>query len=282
MPIELIHHHAEEELRALVEESSKSNATAGLLHFKCSKLPSLPEEEDVLLTIEPALEGRSATIYFFRDGNIVILWRGVQKAVLDALTGCLYERYAPQAQETLHRFYDLQAHADGLRLLCLHGVERAVTETVPASLPAPTPWQESAFRGADGLRLQRDRPLALIVQDHAFARNQLVGMVEDVAAIYAAADASTAWEFYCTHAPDIAFLGIDLPGIDGYHLATAICALDKEAYIVMVTAHHQLRDVMRAKASGAKGFIVKPYSREKILESIGRCRAGRKVKPRGT
>ncbi len=73
---------------------------------------------------------------------------------------------------------------------------------------------------------------------------------------------------YLTYAPDIVFLDIELPDIEGHRLAQLLKAIDPNAYIVMVTANNYAEDVAKAIENGAKGFIVKPYSKDKIIEAI--------------
>jgi CheY-like chemotaxis protein len=108
----------------------------------------------------------------------------------------------------------------------------------------------------------------LIVEDQDFSRMLLLSLLNRLYIVHLAADAETALKIYCKHAPNIVLLDIELPGVNGHQLAATLRALDAEAYIVMVTGSSHVSDVVCAMENGAKGFIVKPYSKIKIMESI--------------
>ena len=139
MLIDIINQDAESRLLSLVEQIDQQGSTLGVLHFYSSKLAHKPNEEDVLLTVRPALEGRSAAIYFFQDGDFVLAWSGTQKIVVENICSRLYERYSPNINETMHKYYDLQAHGEDLRLLCRHKIEGAAksASNLPKSNPEP-------------------------------------------------------------------------------------------------------------------------------------------------
>jgi two-component system chemotaxis response regulator CheY len=128
--------------------------------------------------------------------------------------------------------------------------------------------QSAVFREALYMRSSRADTLMMIVEDQVFSLNLLQGMLGRKYRTCAATDAMIAWNLYLKHAPDIVFLDIELPEIDGHQLAGEIRKLDAHALIIMVTGNNYIKDVMQAKKIGASGFIVKPYSKNKILESI--------------
>lgn len=282
MLIDIITQNAEERLLSLVERTDQENTAWGALYFRRSELPCLPVEEDVLLTVRPVLSGKSASIYFFHDGDIVIAWQGMQKATLTNLCAHLNDRYGLGTDETLHRYYDLQANGEDLRLLCKHkrdrlaspdklpDVSKGIPSTSVGHVPALKfpPEQIAHFRAAAKGRHARERPELLVVEDQAFSSKLLLSMLEGTYRTHAAANAETALELYLDHAPDISFLDIELPGVNGHELASAISKLDTQAFIIMVSANNHAEDVIRAKENGAKGYIVKPYSKRKVMEAI--------------
>jgi len=282
MLIEMIHQDAEQRLLSLVEGGEQPIFAWGALHFPFSKLNITPSEEELLLTVRPVLEGKPAAIYFFRDGDVVISWSGTQKTTLEALCSRLYEHYGP-ASETSHRYYDLQVHGEDIRLLCKHKMEALASPfaTAKKSLTAlaPSTEQIAFFRKLAALRKQRKQLEILVVEDQPFSSKLLIGVLDRLCKAYPAFNAETALELYLTHAPDIVFLDIELPGINGHELAAIIRKLDADAYIIMVTANHYAEDVARAKENDAIGFVVKPYSKQKILAGIEKYIHERKLKP---
>lgn len=278
MLIDLVHEDAEEKLLAVLEQANRKNLTGGALHFYLSRLPAVPKEEDLLLTVRPSLEDKPAAIYFLRSGDIVITWKGVQKATLEDLCHRLYERYADHAVDKLHGYFDLQAQAEELRLVLKRTMAAPPPKAVAAkqapgilSVPAavtPSAKQLAALRTALTLRKSRRQPEILVVEDQAFSKKLLVDLLGRTYKTRAAADASQALETYCLYAPDLVFLDIELPDANGHALAEALRRIDPHAYIVMVTANNYAQDVLRAKSEGVRGFIAKPYNKQKIEESL--------------
>jgi len=279
MLIKIIHRDAEQKLLTFVEQSNQHNITWGALYFNSSKLSLTPTEEDILLTVKHVLEEHPSAIYFFGDGDIVITWSGAQKATLDNLTSKLYDRYGYTTEENLLRYYDMQAQGEEFRLIC----KRKMMEAQPVEKPVqpadahpvlPDTWlqpasvQVATFQTAAQERKRRFRPEILIVEDQIFSSKLLQGMLDKNYKTYDAADAQEAMRIYIKRAPDIVFLDIELPGTSGHQFAAMIHNLDPQAYIVMVTGNNHADDVIKAKENGAKGFIVKPYNKQKILEAV--------------
>lgn len=180
--------------------------------------------------------------------------------------------------EQLHSYFDLYAQGEELRLLC----KQYIAAAPPAKLepvPAPVAVSESLqiteqqilqFRRAKAARADRLHPEILVVEDQAFSARLLLNMLRRTYHANHAADAGEALELYSLHAPDIAFLDIELPDMNGHALAQALRILDPQAHLVMVTANNYAPDVLRAKENQVKGFIVKPYTKQKIDETIAK------------
>lgn len=64
--------------------------------------------------------------------------------------------------------------------------------------------------------------------------------------------------------PHITLLDIDMPELDGLAVLEQIRAIDRQAFIVMVSAYSKPEVVRRAVELGIGGFIVKPYSAQRI------------------
>ena len=68
---------------------------------------------------------------------------------------------------------------------------------------------------------------------------------------------------------DLVTLDITMPEMDGLETLSKIREVDPNAVIVMATALGTADAVKEAIKLGAKGYIVKPLDREKVLERIG-------------
>lgn len=153
-------------------------------------------------------------------------------------------------------------------------LRRTRYEYGPAAKKAETPLIEpyrinrQKFVAALQHRHARKRVSILVVEDQRFNLQMVVEILGRGFDTHPAIDGATALKLYETHAPDMVFLDIDLPGIDGLCVLEAITALDPESFIVMLTASHDQKDVERAMQCKAQGYIVKPFTRQKINQYL--------------
>ncbi len=75
---------------------------------------------------------------------------------------------------------------------------------------------------------------------------------------------------YKSLTPDLVTMDITMPGMDGITAVKKIKEIDVETNIIMITSHGQEAMVMDALKSGAKGYMLKPVTPDKLKESIGR------------
>ncbi len=62
-----------------------------------------------------------------------------------------------------------------------------------------------------------------------------------------------------------------MPDVTRHELLEKIITIDPEAYIIMLSGNASQANIVQAMSLGAKGFIAKPFSREKIFQYIDRC-----------
>ena len=77
-------------------------------------------------------------------------------------------------------------------------------------------------------------------------------------------------EKYNEYKPDLVTMDISMPVMTGIEAVEEICKNDKSAKIVMVSAMGQESIVRKAIVLGAKSFIVKPYNKNRIVESLSK------------
>lgn len=68
--------------------------------------------------------------------------------------------------------------------------------------------------------------------------------------------------------PDLVTMDITMPELDGIEATKAIIEKHPNAKIIMVTSHGQEGMIMNAIDAGAKGYVMKPFSKEKFEEAI--------------
>jgi two-component system, NtrC family, nitrogen regulation response regulator NtrX len=68
--------------------------------------------------------------------------------------------------------------------------------------------------------------------------------------------------------PDIVFLDVKMPGMDGMEALTRIKAIDDSVPVVMISAHGTTSTAFEASKRGAIDFIEKPFGAERLLVTI--------------
>jgi two-component system, LytTR family, response regulator len=113
----------------------------------------------------------------------------------------------------------------------------------------------------------------IVVDDEALARRRLVRFVRsepDVESVTACSNGPEAIEAIRSLRPDIVFLDVQMPEIDGFEVLGAIPA-DERPLVVFVTAFGEY--AVRAFEIHALDYLLKPFGAERFHEAFGRARA---------
>lgn len=115
-------------------------------------------------------------------------------------------------------------------------------------------------------------PSVLIVDDADFMRRSISSIVagEGWHVAGEASNGREAVELYRQHKPDIVTMDVTMPEMDGLESLRSILALDPAARVVMCSSLGQQAIVIEAIQAGARDFIVKPFSCERVLEALKR------------
>lgn len=121
----------------------------------------------------------------------------------------------------------------------------------------------------------RPRMSALIVDDEVLARRVLRDLIETLDDFGIAGECRDGAEALASIArlrPDVVFLDMQMPGVDGIALVRAIAALDlpRRPALVFVTAHD--RYAIGAFDADAIDYLLKPFTDARFMETIARVR----------
>jgi len=109
----------------------------------------------------------------------------------------------------------------------------------------------------------------LIVDDSKFMRMLLADLLTRSGfEVIEAESGEQAVDVYLEERPDLVTLDILMPGRDGIETLQDLRAQAPEVRVVMVTALGMEDYIKRALDAGADGFILKPFSPEKVLETL--------------
>jgi len=111
----------------------------------------------------------------------------------------------------------------------------------------------------------------LIADDNENIREALTYLLEDEGyQLWLAKDGAETIEKVREFRPDILFLDIMMPEINGYDVCQVIKSdpVLKNTYVIMLTAKGQVAEQERGKEVGADEYVVKPFSPMEILTKI--------------
>lgn len=114
-------------------------------------------------------------------------------------------------------------------------------------------------------RGDRHTPTVMLVEDDPLTRRLVTSALKNQYPIITAGDAHSAMMNYMLYAPDIVFLDIDLPDGTGYNVLHELKKRDADAFVVMFSSHSYLDSIVSAVKSGARGFVPKPFDKERLM-----------------
>jgi two-component system chemotaxis response regulator CheY len=108
----------------------------------------------------------------------------------------------------------------------------------------------------------------LIVDDAMFMRSTLKMMLrkKEYDVVGEAQNGIEAIKQFKTLEPDIVTLDIHMPEMGGIDALTEILRINPKAIVVMISAAGDQKHVLDAMQLGAKNFIIKPFTEDKVFQ----------------
>lgn len=88
-------------------------------------------------------------------------------------------------------------------------------------------------------------------------------------AVLEAASGTEAVETYRRRRPEVVLLDIGMPD-GGLDALRSIKQIDPAARVAMLTGHHDAQTVTAALAGGVRDYVVKPFTRARLLAAVER------------
>jgi two-component system, LytTR family, response regulator AlgR len=114
---------------------------------------------------------------------------------------------------------------------------------------------------------------AVVVDDEAPARARLRSLLEelpDIEVTGEAGDGTGALALCTRERPDVAFVDIRMPGMDGLTLARALAGLEPPPAVIFTTAYDS--HAIEAFDARAIAYLLKPVRREKLEQAVRHAR----------
>lgn len=118
---------------------------------------------------------------------------------------------------------------------------------------------------------------ALIIDDEPLARQELQYLLDragDVEVLAQGSNGIEAVELIRTHKPDVVFLDVRMPGLDGFAVLKKVLALDRKArlpHVVFATAFDQY--AVKAFEVNAVDYLLKPFDSKRVVKTLEKVRS---------
>ncbi len=122
-----------------------------------------------------------------------------------------------------------------------------------------------------------DRARVLVVDDELGPRESLRMILKPSYEIATADSGEAALRTLGAFHPDLVFMDIRMPQMDGIELLQRIKRTDPSIEVVMITAYGSLETVKHALTHGAFEYLIKPFSRKDLEETARRALARRQT-----
>ena len=116
-----------------------------------------------------------------------------------------------------------------------------------------------------------ERVRTLVVDDEPLARRRLRAMLvedADVEVIGEAGSGTAAVRAIADERPDLVFLDVQMPGLDGFEVLRATAG-DYQPFVIFVTAHDE--HAIRAFEVQAIDYLLKPVDEKRLRQSVRRA-----------
>lgn len=285
----IIDEHADTKFAKALEALRTNPGVARCIYFYVQDSPDIAGiREKIIASAGRHLSAINPHIYLCADGDIFILvqhvaTRDARKLVLDIAeymqkpaseTWCGMGEIALTLNQFLLRIdrkLEKQRHAEieKKKLVAQHSLERKRQAILHSEI-------DVSAEEINQRRARREEPALMIIEDDVFSRRLVENTLQKKYALTGLGEADHALAIYAHLAPNLLFLDIDLPNVTGHELLERIIATDPDAYVIMLSGNCDGDNIAQAMSKGAKGFVAKPFTRDKLFQYIDRCPTIRK------
>jgi PAS domain S-box-containing protein len=119
-------------------------------------------------------------------------------------------------------------------------------------------------------------PRVLVVDDEEGPREAIRMILKPRYQVFTAGSGEEVLAVLPVFRPDVIFMDVKMPRMDGVQLLERVKAIDAGVEVVMITAYASLDTVQRAMRFGAMDYLVKPFAPRELQEAAERALARRR------
>jgi DNA-binding NarL/FixJ family response regulator len=134
-----------------------------------------------------------------------------------------------------------------------------------------------------GIMKKPDKIRILVADDHFVVRIGLVALVNtepDMEVVAEAADGGQAIDLFARHKPDLVLMDLRMPIKTGIEATVEIRNKFADARVLMLTTFDGDEDIHQALQAGARGYVLKSSTGEKLIPALRAVAAGQRWIPR--
>ncbi|MDH5722639.1 MAG: response regulator [Alphaproteobacteria bacterium] len=260
----------------------KSAPMSRCLTLRFSNLEADKEDwfKDVIDILKTHFSDDIEKLYVCHDNDIFITTRTFTEKQVYLLLTHLKHKLSPASLQGLATLFEIKVDWPKLRTMCEKKIENfKILENRRAHKKKEelkSISREDALKKLDrdlvsSLAMRRDiheSPVIMVVEDDIFTQKLVKNTLKDYENLFITGDGQGAIMTYVNKAPDVLFLDIGLPDISGLSVLEKLFKIDPDAYVVMFSGHGDKDNVMKAMEQGAKGFVGKPFTKDKLFQYI--------------
>jgi two-component system chemotaxis response regulator CheY len=221
----------------------------------------------IIALINKLLEGNKASIFIFKDYDLLIIYQGLSTKLSENIIQSLGDVIQEDPSKIL-RVYDLEKSSDILKNVCTKKMEmyeleaktkeqsesEVINEAKIAKASLQFDFDKNLLNSINERKKNNSSTKILLVEDDAFSRRLVKNVLSKNYEVIEAETGREALIKYVSQAPNIVFLDINLPDCTGMEVLERLISIDSKSYVVMLSGNSFKDNILLSVKKGAKGF----------------------------
>lgn len=247
-----------------------------------------PVQVRIIKELHKNIGSQDAMIYVCDDQDLFVLSRSITRKFLDFII----ESMPPELnlRSVMKPDNIFEVHIDGQRLikLCEQKIIEKEERKRQANASEAQRRENNRLKNKAAIddyislnkglistlgnrRRERVAPSILVIEDDLFSQKLVGNALRQKYNVVFAENGMDGFVEHVRSACDMIFLDINLPDVTGMDILQRILNIDPQAHIVMLSGNGNRENVVKAMQLGAKGFVAKPFTIEKLRQSTEKC-----------